>query len=121
MTAFRIVSAGYDHDLMHTRSMVLRQAGFVVDEAYSPLGVLGLVKSDSIDAVLLCHTIPKDEQRWLIVSIRKARLLLPIISIKASVYDSAQDGCFIATNEPVDLLGVLRRAIQPPAFSPGNA
>jgi len=102
--------------------MVLRQAGFVVDEAYSPLGILGLVKSDSVDAVLLCHTIPRDEQRWLIVSIRKVCLLLPIVSIKASLYESPQDGCLIATNEPGDLLGVLQRAIRPRAFrSPGTA
>ena len=38
-------------DAARVRSMVLRQSGFIVDEAYSPLGVLGLVKSDSVDAV----------------------------------------------------------------------
>ena len=85
MAAFRILSAGYDHELIQSRSLLLRQAGFVVDEAYSPLGILGLVKSASVDAVVICHTIPGNEQRWLISSVRKVHRLLPVICIKASI------------------------------------
>jgi len=58
-----LLSVGYDPLLMRTRSFVLRQAGFTVDEAYNLNGALGLLMSDSIDAVLLCHTVPKDKQR----------------------------------------------------------
>jgi hypothetical protein len=34
-----------------------------VDAAYNLNGALGLLLSDSIDVVLLCHTVPKDKQR----------------------------------------------------------
>lgn len=122
MAAFHILSAGYDRELMQTRSMLLRHAGFVVDEAYTLAGVLSLVTSDSIDAVLLCHTIPRNECRWLISSIRDVRRLLPIICIKAGIYDSPQDECLITTNEPADLLAVLGRATQTPhSRNPGTA
>ena len=94
--------------------MLLRHAGFVVDEAYNPLGILGVVKADSVDAVILCHTIPGDEQQWLISAMRKARRLLPIICIKANAYDSPQEDCLISTTEPDDLLGAIRDAIQYP-------
>jgi len=114
-TAFHILSAGYDHHLLQSRSMLLRHAGFVVDEAHHLMGVLGCVKSDSIDALVLCHTIPENEQRWLISSVRKVRQLLPIICIKCSVYESPQEGCTTATNEPFDLLTVIQKAIQTPA------
>jgi DNA-binding response OmpR family regulator len=113
-TAFRILSAGYDHQLMQTRSMLLRHAGFVVDEAYNLKGVLGCVKSDSIDAVVLCHTIPKNEQRWLITSVRKVRRLLPIICVRASAYDSGQEGCLVSTNEPAEFLAAIGKAVQHP-------
>ena len=99
---------------MQTRCLVLRQAGFIVDEAYSLLGIVGGIKSDSIDAVLLCHTIPRNEQRWVISSIRNARRLLPIICIKESAYDSQQDGCLSSTNEPDDLLAAVQEAIRQP-------
>ena len=114
MIPVHILSAGYDHLLMQSRSMLLRHAGFVVDEAYNPLGILGVIKTDSVDAVILCHTIPQGEQRWLISSMRKERRLLPIICIKESAFDSPQDGCLIASNEPEDLLAAIRSAIQRP-------
>jgi hypothetical protein len=114
MAAVHIVSAGYDSHLMQTRSLVLRHSGFVVDEAYNPWGVLGVIKAGSVDAVVLCHTIPKDEQRRLILSIRKLRCLLPIISIEASIYDSPQEDCLRSTNEPDYLLATIGKAIHRP-------
>ena len=114
MTALHLVSAGYDPHLMQTRSLVLRHAGFVVDEAYNLLGVLGVIKTDSVDAVVLCHTIPKDEQQWLILSIRQVYRLLPIISIEASIYDSPQEDCLRSTNEPDYLLATIGKAVHRP-------
>jgi DNA-binding NtrC family response regulator len=113
-TAFHILSVGYDPQLMQTRSMLLRRAGFVVDEGYNLRSVLGCVKSDSIDALVLCHTIPENEQRWLISAVRKVRRLLPIICVRASVYDSPQEGCVVSTNEPREFLAAIGKAIQHP-------
>jgi len=113
-TAFHILSAGYDHQLMQTRSMLLRHAGFMVDEAHDLMGVLGCVKSDSFDALVICHTIPENEQRWIISLVRRVRGLLPIICIRATVYGSAQEGCSVSTNEPGEFLAAIGKAIQHP-------
>jgi DNA-binding response OmpR family regulator len=100
MATPHIISAGYNLTLMKSRSMLLRHAGFVVDEAYNLMGVLGLVKSDSVDAIVLCHTMPGNEQCWLISFVRKVRRLLPIICIKGGDYGSPTEGCVITANEP---------------------
>jgi DNA-binding response OmpR family regulator len=114
MATVHIVSAGYDHHLMQSRSMMLRHAGFIVDEAYNPLAILGVIQTDSVDAVVLCHTIPENEQRVLIASMREVCRLLPIISIQGSIYDTPVEDCFTSTKEPEYLLAIIRKAIHHP-------
>lgn len=76
-----LLSVGYDKALIYTRTLVLRGAGFHVDEAFNLKNALTLVESDSIDVLILCHTLSKEEQRQLISAVRKLRGLLPIICI----------------------------------------
>jgi len=85
-------------------SLVLRQAGFTVDEAYNLNSALGLLMSDSIDAVLLCHTIPKDKQRSFISAAHRERRLLPIICIKAQDHEGQQQDCVSVGSDPDELL-----------------
>lgn len=70
MPSVHLLSVGYDERLMHTRAAVLRQAGFVVDEAFDVNDALKIAKSDSIDAMVICHTVSRSEQRFLISSVR---------------------------------------------------
>jgi len=110
-----LLSVGYDPLLMRTRSFVLRQAGFTVDEAYNLNGALGLLKSDSIDAVLLCHTVPNDKQRRFISAARRERRLLPIICIKAQDHEGQQPDCVSVRSDPDELLAAVKlAAIRPP-------
>lgn len=51
----RIAHAGHDRVLMKMRSVVLRDAGFSVDEADTLRAVLTLV--EVADALLICHTL----------------------------------------------------------------
>lgn len=120
MVTPHLLSVGYDPLLMRTRSFVLRQAGFTVDEAYNLNGALGLLMSDSIDAVLLCHTIPKDKQRSFISAARRERRLLPIICIKAQDHEGQQQDCVSVGSDPDELLQAVKLAavhIPPPRHS----
>jgi DNA-binding response OmpR family regulator len=108
-----LLSVGYDPLLMRTRSFVLRQAGFTVDEAYNLSGALGLLMSDSIDAVLICHTVPKDKQRSFIAAARRERRLLPIICIKAQDHEGQQQDCVSVGSDPDELLEAIKLAAFP--------
>jgi len=108
-----LLSVGYDPLLMRTRSFVLRQAGFTVDEAYNLNGALGLLvsdSSDSIDAVLICHTVPKDKQRSFIAAAHRERRLLPIICIKSQDHEGNQQGCLSVGSDPDELLEAVKLA-----------
>lgn len=114
----RILSIGLDQFLMGARSRLLRQAGFVVDEAYNLNAALALVASDLVDILVLCHTIPGNEQRWLISQVRNERWLIPIICIHMRDYELAENGCVRVSNDPVELLDAVKAAI--PAGQPGK-
>lgn len=112
MSAPHLLCVGYDQTVTHSRAMVLRHAGFIVDEAYSLNGVLGLVKSDLVDVLLLCHTLSKGEQRRLIAEVREERRMLPIIYIKLQDHELPHAGCIGAGNDPADLVDAVRSALR---------
>ena len=97
---------------------MLRRAGFVVDEAYNLNAVLALVKADTVDAVLLCHTIPQEVQLSLISSLRQLRSRLPIVCLKHRECDPPQPGCVMAETEPVELIAAVCKALAPPLAAP---
>jgi hypothetical protein len=99
---------------MHSRALILRQAGFLVDEAFNLRNAIALAASDSIDALIICHTLSKQEQRQLISSARKLRTLLPIICIAADNYDPPSQGCINTHNRPAELLGAVASAVYIP-------
>ena len=109
-----LLSVGYDPVLMQTRSLLLRQAGYTVDEAYNLHGAFARLKSDSIDAVLLCHTIPQDEQRSFIAAARQLRRMLPIICIESQDHYAQRQSCLSVGSDPVQLLEAIKLAAIPP-------
>jgi DNA-binding response OmpR family regulator len=111
MAVPHLLSVGYDKSLMHSRALVLRQAGFIVDLAFNLKGALALVKADSIDLLILCHTVSKKEQRQMIAAVRAQRKLLPIVCVNALDRDVSPQGCINTRNDPVELLDAVRRAI----------
>lgn len=76
-----ILSMGYDPHLMSVRTLLLRGAGYVVDEAYDRAAALSRAQCDTVDALLICHTVPKSDKRWLIANVREKRRLLPILCL----------------------------------------
>jgi len=108
-----ILSVGKDHGLMSSRSMILRSAGYSVDEAYTVETAMKLVDQDSIDAALVCHTVPKPDQNVLISIIRTKRRLMPILCIQATVFTTVPRTRIPVENDPESLLNALRKAISP--------
>src|SRR5712692_5909697 len=53
-----ILSVGTNPVLMASRSLILRGAGYLVEEAYSVDKAINVVEGDFPDAVLICHTVP---------------------------------------------------------------
>jgi CheY-like chemotaxis protein len=113
MQPSRILHVGYDDALIAMRSRVLRSAGYAVEESGSVNNAIYLVESDLIDAVLICHTIPKSEQQLLVTAVKSKRRLLPLLCLRAYSYESTIEGCTVVENEPVALLNAVRLATKP--------
>jgi hypothetical protein len=54
---------GYEPNLIETRSMILRQAGYVAGRGIIENG------SDLIDGVLICNSIPHKKQEWFVTQV----------------------------------------------------
>ena len=115
-----ILSMGYDPRLMSIRTLLLQGAGYVVDEAYDRNAALSRAQCDSVDALLICHTVPKSERRWLIANVREKRQLMPIVCLTFGIHQVPDDGCIGVENDPEKLLNALRQAIKHPKV-PGPA
>jgi CheY-like chemotaxis protein len=107
----RILSVGHDHHLLSLRSRMLRSAGFDVIEAYSASDALRLAQSDAVDLVLVCHTLPKQEQRSIISAIRKYRRLMPILCVIANNFVLSAEDRPDPGHRPQQLLDGLHQAV----------
>lgn len=111
--SFQVLSFGYDRNLMASRSLLLRDSGYVVQEAYSRHQALTLIRSDLIDILLICHTVPENETQVLISAVRKQRLLIPILYILETDYSaSSRDGCIVTPSTPQELLAAIHAAVK---------
>jgi DNA-binding response OmpR family regulator len=89
-----ILSVGKNPTLMSSRSLILRNAGYLVDEAYSVDKAINLVEADAIDAVLICHTVSRNDQQALISTVRKKRRLMPVLCVRSYAYESVPKPAF---------------------------
>jgi DNA-binding response OmpR family regulator len=105
-------SMGYDPHLMIGRTLILRRAGYVVEEVYERTAALSQAQSDTVDVLLICHTVPKVETQWLIANIRENRKLIPILCLTLSIHEVPDDVCIGVENDPEELLNALRRTIE---------
>jgi CheY-like chemotaxis protein len=108
-----ILSVGSDPTLMSSRTLVLRKAGYLVDEAYAMREAIRLVEADSIDVMLICHTLAKEDQQFLISTTRQKRRLMPILCLRSNTYQSVPQTCNAVDCDPEGLLNALGRATKP--------
>jgi DNA-binding response OmpR family regulator len=74
-----LLSVGSDPDLMTTRSMVLRQAGYAVETAMTVRTAMPLFVSGDFDLVIICASIPEGQRIQLISAIKSKRPLAMIM------------------------------------------
>jgi DNA-binding response OmpR family regulator len=108
-----ILSIGKNHNLMTSRSLILRKAGYAVHEAWTTDEAIRLVESDLIDATLIYHTISPLEQEMLIAAVRAKRRLMPILCVRSHAFEDTVENCIGLDNEPETLLNALRLALNP--------
>jgi hypothetical protein len=106
-----ILCVGYEPSLLEARSMILRQAGYVVHEIAILELALSKMESDSIDGVVMCHSIPRKQQEWFVTRIMHIRCLLPILCIKNHPFEQCVRGCTGVDGEPDSLLTALAQAV----------
>jgi hypothetical protein len=102
---------------MVARTLLLKGAGYVVNEAYERTAALSRAQCDSIDVLLICHTVPKAEKRWLIINVREKRRLLPILCLTFGIHELPSDYCIRVRNDPEELLNALKLAVKFPGPS----
>ena len=78
---FVILSLGYDSHLMHIRTLLLQRHGYQVEEAYSCSEALGVFSQHSIDLLVICHSVPADEQERLIAEVKSIQPDLPVLCL----------------------------------------
>jgi DNA-binding response OmpR family regulator len=110
-----ILSVGKESALMSSRTLLLRNAGYDVQEAFTLDKAKDLVHSDSIDVTLLCHTVPERDQRLLVYLVRAKRRLMPILYIRSYDHESVPLACIAVGNEPEALLQTLKSLVQSPS------
>ena len=115
MAPLRILSVCYERKLMELRSQVLRLAGYKVDETRTLDEALRLAQTDAVDMLLICDSVPRAEQRWLISQVHEKRRLLPILCIGNQAYVSGANGCMGIEGTPAALLDAVKLAAQSPA------
>lgn len=116
IATLRVVSVGYETVLMGLRSQVLRQAGHSMLETHTLKDALRMIELDSTDLLLICHSVPKAEEQWLIAQVREKRRLLPIICIGNQAYISRNEGCVGIENSPGALLDAVKSVSIPPVM-----
>ncbi|MGC2742667.1 MAG: hypothetical protein WA672_05730 [Candidatus Angelobacter sp.] len=115
-----ILSFGRDPALMSSRTLLLVNAGYAVQEAYTLEKAVELVDSDSIDLTLICHTVPQRDQQIFISVVRKKRRLMPVLCIRSYAYESSPRACTPVDNDPEALLHCVKSLVPSPSAQMKN-
>jgi hypothetical protein len=115
MLSSKVVSVGYESELLRLRSLLMERClGLHVLEAIDLQSALrGVQNGERIDAVVLCHTVPCDDQAMIIEAARDHGRNIPTLSIFPGMCDPSAAGTPVS-NDPEQLLAALRGAV---AFS----
>ena len=106
----KIAHVGRDRDLMQSRSLVLRAAGFSVEEAYTFATALTL--AEEVDVLLICHSWLGPEKKRLVSALRDNRNSIPIICVKSHPLEAHPDGCLSAETTPLAILDAIVAATE---------
>jgi CheY-like chemotaxis protein len=113
-----ILSVGHAPELLRTRTLLLRSAGYSVREESDVWQALQTALDDHIDLVLLCHSLNKTEIEFLVMTLAEKRQLLPVLCVRRDDFSIPLEECLPMPNAP-DLLLHQVETLLPPR-SPGD-
>lgn len=112
---FAILCVGHHPQLMAIRETVLRVAGYRVIEAYTVDDALQVFKSFDVDIVVICHSIPTKTRQRLVLAMKEARPLTPVIALHEA-YDlvTEADQSVDQLSGPEELLEAIASLLKKP-------
>jgi DNA-binding response OmpR family regulator len=119
--ATTLLNVSADETLLNTRGKILEQEGFVVIPAMNIQQVVAACENHAFDAVVLGHSIPPDEKKRIIETVRDScQPGTPIIGLYVRNPDDA-DGSDYAVSSlqgPKELIDLMRTIF--PTSSPSK-
>lgn len=110
-----VLHVGHDLMLLHTRSMVLKSAGHIVECECAIEAVHRFLSAD-FDLVLLCHSLSNEEKQRFIRRIRGHGSSTPVLSVGRFDTLNAQQSTFFdepnTENSPIALLHCIAETLQ---------
>jgi DNA-binding NtrC family response regulator len=108
---FRILSFGYEPVLMAVRALLLRKAGYQVQNTSSRESLMRHLDSGEFHLLIICHTIPSDEQNSLIASVQRLRPGLRIVCLSSLPVVSRRGVCAVAASTAPEFLDDIEQVL----------
>jgi protein gp37 len=109
----RVLAVGNDEMLLFTRISILKRRWLV--KAARPSETLNILENESIDVVLLCHSIEPSEATSLVEAIRKtwpSVRILALETLAGAAADLDVSATAVTTSGPSHLLDALERLFE---------
>ena len=109
-TPTSILTISRDRPLQNTRTIILERAGYNVSAALNDKDALGFVEApNTIDLVLMCHSVPEASRQFLATRIKALRPELPILMLYNGYdpTDAKVDGSLHSLDTPESLLKMI--------------
>jgi DNA-binding NtrC family response regulator len=109
-TPTSILTISRDRPLQNTRTIILERAGYNVSAALNDKDALGFVEApNTIDLVLMCHSVPEASRVFLVTRIKELKPKLPILMLYNG-YDPTEakvDGSLHSLETPESMLKMI--------------
>jgi DNA-binding NtrC family response regulator len=109
-TPTSILTISRDRPLQNTRTIILERAGYDVSAALNDKDALGFVEApNTIDLVLMCHSVPEASRVFLVTRIKELKPKLPILMLYNG-YDPTEakvDGSLHSLEAPESMLKMI--------------
>jgi DNA-binding response OmpR family regulator len=109
-TPTSILTISRDRLLQNTRTIILEQAGYSVSAALNDKDALDFVEApNTIDLVLMCHSVPEASRVFLVTRIKGLKPKLPILMLYNG-YDPTEakvDGSLHSLETPEAMLNMI--------------
>ena len=109
-TPTSILTISRDRQLQNTRTIILERAGYSVSAALNDKDALGFVEApNTIDLVLMCHSVPEASRQFLATRIKELKPELPILMLYNGYdpTDAKVDGSLHSLDTPESLLKMI--------------